>query len=239
MLDGTYPASTLPGRGPSSPSGEGPSAAVCSAPPPRRSRPRAESPSRLLTPSVARRVRPLSRASTPRQARFHHAPVKERGFHEPGRLPSTSAPDSPLSRTAREPATDLAALPPPSRLPTRLHRPPLSRGRLDPPSSSELFAPSAEGHAPLVDFCNRTRSTSTTPDRPNPAHRRKVALADSAFSGGWPHPFRGWANQVVTGQGPDELPPGRRLYERSLARRASPRPDRLGHLVSPPRRGYG
>jgi hypothetical protein len=132
VLDGTYPASAPLGKRPTAPKGgrarrrlfAAPFAAAFST---------ANEVAELASDALCRAARrTLSRPVTPRQARFHHALVKERGFHEPGRLPSTSAPDSPLSRTARKPATDLAALPPATRLPTCFHRPALSRGTARP-----------------------------------------------------------------------------------------------------------
>jgi hypothetical protein len=60
-------------------------------------------------------------------------------------------------------------------------------------------------------------------------------LSTMALSCGWLHPFRSTASQDVTGQGlrRGQLASARRLSPRSLAVRASPQPDRLGHLLSP------
>jgi hypothetical protein len=72
------------------------------------------------------------------QDHFHRAPVKELGFPDPGCLPSTRAPRTPLSREVClvwEPATDLAVLPRTIRLPALFHSPLRSRaGKLDPSS---------------------------------------------------------------------------------------------------------
>lgn len=105
----------------------------------------------------APRVPPLSgKVASERQDRFRRSLVNESSFRSPGRLPSKSASGSPLSRTVRRPATDLAALPPSSRLPTRFYRATFSRGPARPAvelASSSLA--SAEGRTPLFDFCNR------------------------------------------------------------------------------------
>jgi len=77
-----------------------------------------------------------SRAPDNGQDRFHRLPVKESGCPDPGCLPSTSAPRTPLSREVGlvwEPATGLAALPRTIRLPALLHSPLRSRAEeLDP-----------------------------------------------------------------------------------------------------------
>lgn len=125
---------------------------------PRRCRPRAKLAIWLLTPSVALRAcLPVSgKAASKRQDRFRRSLVNESSLRGPGRLPSKSASGSPLARTVRKPATDLPALPPASRLPTRFHRATFSRGLARPAvefASSSLA--SAEGRTPLFDFCNR------------------------------------------------------------------------------------
>lgn len=72
------------------------------------------------------------------QDRFRRSPVKETGCPDPGCLPSTSAPRTPLSREVClvwEPATGLAALPRTIRLPALFHFSLRSRAeKLDPSS---------------------------------------------------------------------------------------------------------
>jgi len=48
----------------------------------------------------------------------------------------------------------------------------------------------------------------------------------------WPGPFQSSASRDVTGQGPVWINQNPRLSPRSLAWKASPQPDRLGHLLS-------
>jgi len=48
----------------------------------------------------------------------------------------------------------------------------------------------------------------------------------------WPGPFQGSASRDVMGQGPVWTSQSLRLSPRSLAVKASPQPDRLGHLLS-------
>jgi hypothetical protein len=92
-------------------------------PSPRRFQPRArlaimasDAPCRASRSARRRATRRTRAASTALSS-------NEGGFPGSERLPSTSAPGSPLSRTRQEPATDLLALPPKSRLPTRFRLP--------------------------------------------------------------------------------------------------------------------
>jgi hypothetical protein len=68
------------------------------------------------------------------------------------------------------------------------------------------------------------------------SHSRDHNLSIVTLSCGWLRPFRSTASRDFTGQGPrrGQLASARRLSPRSLAGRASPQPDRLGHLLSPP-----
>jgi hypothetical protein len=122
---------------------------------------------------VATRVR----RSAARAARttFTTASSKSRGSDDPGRLPSTSAQ---LDRPAC--ASWPRTLDPPP-IP-RLCRPGPASGAPSPPAPEgegarpcrfrdALHAPGAHGHAPLVDFCNRKRSASTTDEPPKPRPR--------------------------------------------------------------------
>lgn len=70
---------------------------MSSAPPLRRFQPQTRSAIRPLTPPVAPRFRPSSKASTESQARFHRPRVNASGFPGPRRLPSTSAPYTALA----------------------------------------------------------------------------------------------------------------------------------------------
>lgn len=137
-------------------------------PVPRRCLPRAESAHRPLTPPVTTSSASFGAPPAARTA-FPAASSKAAVPNDPGRLPSTSAHIGapPLSR--RDPSS---ASPPPI---PRLCRPGPASDALSPPRSGEevarprplpgaLHARALLGHAPLVDFCNRIRSTSTTSD---------------------------------------------------------------------------
>jgi hypothetical protein len=67
------------------------------------------------------------------------------------------------------------------------------------------------------------------------SHARDRDLSIAVLSCGWQRFFRSAASRDVTGQGPrrGQLASTRHLPPRSLAARASPQPDRLGHLLSP------
>lgn len=136
------------------------------------------------------RCRPLVEAA--RTSRMAHeraraastAPSSKReAFPGSECLSSTGAPRTPLSRTPRKPATDLAALPPSSRLPACFHHHGamrlMARPRVDITGSSPA---SARGHTPPVDFCNQRRSTSTTADDTEPRARHRRLPADKALS---------------------------------------------------------
>jgi hypothetical protein len=81
-----------------------------------------------------------------------------------------------------------------------------------------------------------------TPTRPEPCRNRTRTELDQpsrdALSG-WIRPLRSDSNRGFTGQGPDGLSSFRRPPSRLLAAEASPRPDRLGHLLSRARDDLG
>lgn len=111
---------------------------------------------------------------------------------------------------------------------------PLSRHWLGPPRRHGLFTRGRRGPAPPVDFCNRTRSTSTTPrsSEPRPPHRQSPTEAaaepatpardveperTSRLHGGWPQTFQG---------GGERQPPlGRTTLARAPFRVAANRDD--------------
>jgi len=104
------------------------------------------------------------------------------------------------------------------------------------------------GRTPLVDFCNRNDPRARPRDVRTPRTAPAVARLRSSYRG-WPrsssstrsreHP-PSTANREFTGQGPSPgFHPTRHLPPRSLAAKASPQPDRLGHLLSQTRCGAG
>jgi hypothetical protein len=137
----------------------------------------------------------------------------------------------------REPATVGRTLP--SDLGFRtLFRPSLQGGRARLRRIHRLFARGRTCHAPLVDFCNRNVPQARprfdeTPLRP----RTHPAFAEqSRFEKGSPL-LSEPRSRVVTGQGPVFRCSAhaftiRHLVVRLRAPRASPQPDRLGHLLS-------
>jgi len=136
-----------------------------------------------LAPSVAPRPRSLgvSRPSghlAERQTRLHRDLVKDHGFREPGRLPSTSAPSACLreaSKGARHRSHDFAAA---SRLPTPVR--PSARERLDPP-----LLGGRPGAARRLLQSKQSTSTTAGLDRPNPGcTRRGASIATPALKGG-------------------------------------------------------
>ena len=123
----------------------------------------------------------------------------------------------------REPATDLAVLPPTIRLPTLFHPPERSRvGRLDPSSvPADSSSTGARGRASLVDFCNRCdpRAQPRTAElrRTSPAvarwrsHFHDLDLSVAILNCGWRRLSRGAASRDFTGQGPRPRQLPRRL----------------------------
>jgi hypothetical protein len=107
---------------------------------------------------------------------------------------------------------------------------------------SRLFTPGCDGRAPLVDFCNLPTIHEHDLEPPEPRTPRFGSPRSEAPSprslsrskrrtGGSPKR----ASREFTGQGPSEERERssiRLLSWRSLAMRALPQPDRLGHLLS-------
>jgi hypothetical protein len=101
-------------------------------------------------------------------------------IHDAERLPSTSAPQDPLSlgppltlvqEGTRHPSRGFATTIPAS---DRFFAPCRSRVRgLDPKLHQGLFTLAAKGRAPLVDFCNRYDPRAQLRNRPNPAHHAR------------------------------------------------------------------
>lgn len=185
-------------------------------------------------PGCTRRPMAAERYRSTRTA-FAVPPSRDTASDGPKRLPSTGAPRRRFHAAPREPATGTSALPPKTWLPTSSSLAERSRAaELDP-------APYPMAHHPRTDRTERRLSTSATDstcehlakDRSNPAHhtcglpRAQLLVADSQAP-------RGMAGQCVTGQGPARYSPcnARLLSPRSLAERASPQPDRIGHLLS-------
>jgi hypothetical protein len=88
------------------------------------------------------------------QVRFHHPLVKGDAVHTPGRLPSTSAPSTPLTQGITR------SLSPFSRLcrrdPASGARSPRARTSMNSSADEARPAPLGAGQTPLVDFCNQT-----------------------------------------------------------------------------------
>ena len=190
-----------------------------------------------------------SRALDNGQNRFHRSPVKETGCPDPGCLPSTSAPRTPLSRVVClvwEPATDLAALPRTIRLPALFH--PSLRSRAeeldlprDPralrswarraarrPSTSAIVAIREHDHGRPNSAVPHPQSPAGAASLPTVAFRRRRAADGHRISRSCSQP---------RGHGPGASsrgawPRGATSPPRSLAVKASPQPDRLGHLLS-------
>jgi hypothetical protein len=146
-----------------------------------------------------------------------------------------------------EPATGPAAWPRASRLLTLVHSQRSRAEELDPPSGSTSSSLVAEtGRAPPVDFCNRcehehdcVRPNPTAPHLRSPAGAAVLSPLTSRWSTscGW-QCFLSVASPAERSRARG-LGSRRRgleawlLSPRSLAERASPQPDRLGHLMSP------
>jgi hypothetical protein len=99
-------------------------------------------------------LRDRSLAAPESQARFHRPLVKGDAVHTPGRLPSTSAPSTPL-------AQGITRSPPPfSRLcrrdPASGARSPRARTSMNSSADEARPALFSAGQTPLVDFCNQT-----------------------------------------------------------------------------------
>jgi hypothetical protein len=114
----------------------------------------------------------------------------------------------------REPATDLAALPPTIRLPTLFHPPERSRvGGLDPSSAPRTLRPRARGatrrlSTSAIDTIREHNHESPELHRTSPAvarwrsHSHGCDLSIATLSCGWRRLFRGAASRDFTGQGP-------------------------------------
>jgi hypothetical protein len=170
------------------------------------------------------------------QNRFPRPPVKANGFPGSERLPSTSAPRSAAFASApilREPATDLAALPPTIRLPTLLHPPECSRvGRLDPSPSPWTLRPRARWatrrlSTSAIDTIHEHNRESPELRRTSPAvarwrsHFHDVDLSVAILNCGWQRLLRDTASRGFTGQGPcrRQLPPTLGTSHRDRSRR--------------------
>jgi hypothetical protein len=206
----------------------------------------------LTLPVAPREGHPVARITVSRsQDRFCRPFVSEGDFLDPERLPSTSAPEKIAFATV-----PFWGNPPPiSRL---CHRrfgfrrfftpPALSRRRARPILVIQrLFASGREGpraacRLPAIDTIREHNLGSPEPRMTSPtvarrrSHSRDRDLSIATLSCGWRRSFRSAASRDVTGQGPrrGQLASARRLPPRSLAGRASPQPNRLGHLMSLP-----
>jgi hypothetical protein len=194
--------------------------------------------------------RDRSLAAPESQVRFRRHLVKGSDVHTPGRLPSTSAPYTPLAR-------GITRSPPPfSRLrrrdPASGARSPRTRTSMNSSADEARPTPLGAGQTPLVDFCNQTirehdrwvvrtpisAIESCLPVGREPVEPKPTDAVDQVTS-----PFGvqqslstlpdkvGDASRGFTGQGPWAFA-RRRPSSRLLAARALPQPDRLGHLLS-------
>lgn len=130
------------------------------------------------------------------QGRFHHSHVKESGFPDPERLPSTSTPFAP-AQCGMPPHYAEKSPPPCSRLChrrtgfRRFFTPPmLPHRRARPTRLHRLITCGREGHAPLVDFCNRGDSRAQLARSTKPCIHRQLC------------PFRSTTSRGFTGQRP-------------------------------------
>lgn len=179
VLDGTDPASALSfvrlgpvvrsGTRPGAVTGRRPRAVDCSS---RRGRsrrpltPLSPSPRRRLSPARSRRAKTASttRAST-RAASTAGAPFIDEC--------------SVFAHATPEPATGSTSTSARAQLPTPAHRVRCARTQLGPPRHRG-HARERHGPAPPVDFCNRSRSASTTTRSPEPRPPRRQSPDDAA-----------------------------------------------------------
>lgn len=125
----------------------------------------------------------------------------------------------------REPATEFAALPPRSRLPTLLRPLPLSRWRARPKPNHGLLTPDRREPRAACRFLQPIRPTSTTaqsskPRPPRPWSPTCAAVRHSTNLGSWNTP-RTWIRGTVHVPGCAEHSPYRGYVERSAGGRAS------------------
>jgi hypothetical protein len=204
-----------------------------------------------------------------RQACFPRRLVKDADFHLPGRLPSTSAPSARFrlaSAGTRHRSHDFAVairLPAPVRPSAgeRLDPPPWAVGQAPLVDFCNQYNPRARPLDRLnpVPHIQRAHFTSPIPCEvstarcnslchggprhdPSPAETEPepslINRRGTRFPGGFAS-CESDSNRGFTGQGPDGLSSFRRPPSRLLAAEASPRPDRLGHLLSRARDDLG
>jgi len=173
-----------------------------------------------LSPALYSR-RPKPTFSPAGQSPFPHHRVNDDGFHDPGRLPSTSA-------LLTEPATHSPTLPSCDELPACVHFGALSRSEARPSEERRLFTYAARGATRRsFDFCNQNdpRARPIELFEPCPPRVRSPSRAATTAGGAAIAPrFRGLrcvANRASHGSGAAKACASARLLRRrSLAFRS-------------------